>query len=221
MKPTHLIPLVLVVAACNLFRKDKNEDVAADGAAVTTATGTVGTTAPSLLDKALSFVSGGPFEGEITMNVTNKDKPVETVVYMVKGPKMRFNMPEKRPGESGYAIFDTTTKKVTTVIDSRKMAMVIDLNGAMGNMATRAANAQGNSHVDRTGKTDTVAGYLRSHQGHLRQRRQDGPLSRQGHLLSEDAQHANGVDGGARRGWIPLRAGHHGRSRARRRPAWT
>ncbi len=112
----------------------------------------------SLVQDALSFVSGGPFEGEITMTTTNAGRPPQTTVYMVKGTKLRFTS-STGPAAGGYAIFDATAKKMTTVTDSQKTAMVIDLNNQVG--ADLASGGPGASKVtiDKTGKTDTVVGY--------------------------------------------------------------
>lgn len=155
MNKVHALAVIaLVAAACNNGKKD-----GASGAATTTSSSAsaaaTSTATPSLLQSALSLVSGGPFEGEITMTMTNAGKPPETIVYSVKGPKMRFVVPSPRAAGS-YTIFDTTAKKMMTVNDAQKSVMVIDLNGPMG---AAAASVAKKATVDKTGKSDTVAGY--------------------------------------------------------------
>jgi Domain of unknown function (DUF4412) len=168
MKARVLAPLLLVVLSdCNLLKK--TGDAADGGAATADSTGTTGATAPtsppSVLDKALSFLSGGPFEGEITMTTSGGgNDQTHTVVYLVKGQKMRFNTPVRAPGGgNAYVIVDSSTKKMISVTDSNKTAMVMDMNNnpmnpAGGAQAALAAAAP-KATVDKTGKTDTVAGY--------------------------------------------------------------
>ncbi len=158
-----IVPLVMVVVGCN----KAGSATAADGGTATadTAAATTKAAAPSIVDKALSFLGAGPFEGEITMNVNEAGKPAHTITYDVKGTKMRFDAPaEAGPAGGGYVIFDGANKKMTTVNDAKKMAMVMDMNGmggAMGGMANPAAAqaAQAKPNIEKTGKTDTVAGY--------------------------------------------------------------
>jgi len=156
-----LVPAFVVLADCNLLKKEGDgtdggvtTTTASSGSAATTATAT-----PGLLDKALSFLSGGPFQGSLTMTITSAGKPPQTMVYMIKGTKMRFNTPVGDRRGSGYVIVDTTGTKMTTVMDAQKMAMVVDMSSQAGGQISAAAAAKQPSSIDRTGKTDTVAGY--------------------------------------------------------------
>jgi hypothetical protein len=153
-----LVPALALLVQCNMLKK--TGDTSADGgAAPAGSTTTSTTTLGSLVQGALSFVSGGPFEGEITMNVTDAGKPPHTIVYMVKGTKMRFDAPVSTgPGAGSYIIFDVPTKKLTTVNDAQKTALLIDMSNQPGADVSAAA-AAAKSTVDKTGKTDTVAGY--------------------------------------------------------------
>ncbi|HEY1960395.1 MAG TPA: DUF4412 domain-containing protein [Polyangiaceae bacterium] len=158
MKKLALILALTLPLACS---KDKT-DSAATSAASASASATTATTAatPSLLDKALSFVTGGPFEGEITMQMTDEGRPPRTMLYAVKGNKMRFDVPGRGAEGDSYAIMDGDTKKMVTVTDSKKMAFEMDMNAAGNPMAAAAAaNAAAKPNVEKTGKTDTVAGY--------------------------------------------------------------
>lgn len=130
----------------------------ADGGAVAASTSSSTSPIGSLVDKALSFVSTSPFEGEITMNVSDTGKPPHTIVYDVKGTKMRFDAPSDAAREGGgYMIFDSAAKKMTTVTDAKKMAFTIDMNKAPSADPTAASAKK--PMIDKTGKTDTVAGY--------------------------------------------------------------
>jgi hypothetical protein len=162
-KALFLVPVCAVVAlACN-----KTESTATSGASTTstttatTAAATTTAATPGIVDKALSFIGAGPFEGAITMNNTSGEHPAKTINYEVKGTKMRFESPEERgPMAGSYVIFDTTAKKMTMVDDTKKTAMVMDM-GAMGGMTPGgpAMPAGPKPNVEKTGKTDTVAGY--------------------------------------------------------------
>ena len=163
MKTTlFLIPACALAFACN---KSESTTTAAtsDPATTTTAapTTTTQSAAGSIVDKALSFVGAGgnAFEGEITMSATDAGKPAKVITYDVKGPKMRFEAPDTAgPMSGGYVIFDTASKKMIAVQDAKKTAMVMDV-GAMDTMTNPAGGAHPTPTVDKTGKTDTVAGY--------------------------------------------------------------
>ena len=160
-KLTLIASVVMVVGGCKQTASTSGAD--GGGAVATADSAGTKTTATSVVDKALSFLGGGPFEGEITMNVTEPGKPPHTITYDVKGTKMRFDAPaEAGPMGGGYVIFDTTNKKMTAVNDARKSAFVMDMNGAgpmgMQNPAIAQA-AQKKPNIEKTGKTDTVAGY--------------------------------------------------------------
>jgi hypothetical protein len=146
--------VLLSFAACS--KTKTGQTAAADAAAAAPASAA---TTTSLVQKALSFLTGGPFEGEITTSMTMAGKPTQTITYVVKGDKMRFDVPTHvGPAGDSYALFDRTTKKITTVTDSKKMAFVIDM-GAAPHMVGSAATSQTKPEVQKTGKMDTVAGY--------------------------------------------------------------
>jgi hypothetical protein len=153
MNKVHaLAAIALLAAGCNNSKKDGTSGATA-GSAGSSSVAPLSTT--SLLQSAMSFLSGGPFEGEITMAVTSVGKPPQTIVYEVKGQKMRFVAPSSR-GVSTYTIFDGSTRKLMTVTDAQKTVMVVDLNGPM---PTAAGAGGGKAAIDRTGKSDTIAGY--------------------------------------------------------------
>ena len=154
---TTSLSLVVVTALISLTACDKllHRGAGADAAASAAATSTT----PSLADKALSFVMGGIFEGELTVDLTHKgDAAKRTMVYAVKGDKFRMDMPKgDHGGDAGYMLFDNGAKKMFIVSDVRKSAVAVDTTKAKAD-AANAAKADP-PKVTRTGKMDTVAGY--------------------------------------------------------------
>ncbi len=146
------------LAGCSYF--DKAHGANADGGApAASGTATAGSVVGNLVDKALSFVTDKPFEGEIAMNVTDGTKAPHAILFDIKGQKMRFDMPsEALAAGGGYAIYDASTKKITSVSDAKKMAFVIDMNQEPTGPGADPAMAK-KPNIDKTGKTDTVAGY--------------------------------------------------------------
>jgi hypothetical protein len=160
-----LVPVCMVALACKTESSSTTTSTSGSSSAGTTtaatATATSTSAAGAIVDKALSFLgaTGGPFEGEITMMVTDPVKPPpKSITYDVKGTKLRFEAPDSGgPMSGGYVIFDTTAKKMTAVNDAKKTAMVMDV-GAFQGLAPGAA-AGPKPTVDKTGKSDVVAGY--------------------------------------------------------------
>ncbi len=158
MKRYLALGAIVMLGGCGMLKK--SGDTGEAGATASSNSAVTTTAAPSIVDKALSFVTGTtPFEGEITMNVSEKGKTLHTITYDVKGTKMRFDAPaENGPMSGGYVIFDSATKQMQTVNDAKKMAFTIDMNRAP-QAAGAAAAAAKKPNIDRTGKMDTVAGY--------------------------------------------------------------
>jgi hypothetical protein len=160
-KALFLVPLCALFA-CKTESTSTTTTSGSGSAGTTAATPTTTSTVGAIVDKALSFIGGGgPFEGEITMTNTDPNKPpAKTITYEIKGTKMRFEAPDTAgPMSGGYVIFDTTGKKMTAVNDAKKTAMVMDL-GALQAFAPGGANPTApKPTIDKTGKTETVAGY--------------------------------------------------------------
>ncbi len=124
---------------------------------------------------SLAFLNG--FEGEIDAFMKDSSKPGAQPVplaVLIKTGKAKIELPEtvtkgagNMLGEKAYAIYDSGGKKLTVVSDSKKEAIVLDLNssgktfsgmsppGAPGHPGAPATPTK----VTKTGKTDTVAGY--------------------------------------------------------------
>jgi hypothetical protein len=130
----------------------------------------------------LSFLSSGsPFEGEIALSMQEKKsgKPPVNLVYQVKPPKMRLDVPPEAAPQTGGApsgrgaksvwmLIDPPQKKMWAITDDDKKAIVFD----MSKMADEAKKLRGGGaaagggasnkpppKITKTGKTDEVAGY--------------------------------------------------------------
>ena len=103
-----MVPVCAFAFACNKTESSTTATTDASTASTTTATQASGPSA--IVEKALSFLTGGPFEGAITMNNTSGDKPSKAITYEVKGTKMRFESPEDHgPMANSYVIFGIRT----------------------------------------------------------------------------------------------------------------
>jgi hypothetical protein len=119
------------LAACSHSSADSTADVAAAATATASAAPSA-SASPSVVDQALSFLSGGkPFEGEITTTMTRAGKPPMVLVFTTKGTKGRFSE-SPSTGDVSYVIEDFASNKATTVSDSKKTAMVMSTDGIYG-----------------------------------------------------------------------------------------
>jgi hypothetical protein len=131
----------------------------------------------------LSFLSGGPFEGEIALQFQDKKsgKPPQTLVYEVKQPKMRLDVPPETlasagpgspiKGKSVWMLVDPPQKKMWAVTDDEKKAIVFDLEKMADDMKKLRGSSGGGSHtpgtsgskpppkIEKTGKKEKVCGY--------------------------------------------------------------
>ena len=158
MKNAMIAGAVLVtLVGCSKLTGKGNEEAHGDAAAAVSSAST--TSAGSIVDKALSFLSGGPFEGAITMSMTDAGKPAETLTYMVKGEKMRFDRPTGP--DPGYVIVDGPAKKFISVDEKKKLAIEMTMDGMQGMAGGHAAAAAAAKKptIDKTGKMETIAGY--------------------------------------------------------------
>ena len=137
--------------------------------------GTDGALAATDASAGLAFLSD--FEGEIDAFTKDSAKPNAqpvNLVLMVKAGKIRVDIPEGLAkgvapgplGDKGYAIFDSSAKKLTIVSDAKKEAILLDLNNSGKALSGLTPGAPGHpgapatpSKITKTGKTDTVAGY--------------------------------------------------------------
>ena len=116
------------------------------------------------------------FEGEIGMSAKGKFSGQEgagapaSFSLLVKDGKFRFDVPEGIAGAKGlgkaYVLVMPADKKLYAVLDDKKQAVLIDLDQlatqtkSFGGAATPHQPSGGTPpQVEKTGKTDTVAGY--------------------------------------------------------------
>ncbi len=110
---------------------------------------------PSLAQKALSFLGGAAFEGEVTSDVSSKMMPKTSIVYRFKGDKLRYDLPANAGIGGGWVLVDTTTHKTYMINDTQKMVMTIDPDAKPAVAPTPADEPK----ITKTGKHETVAGY--------------------------------------------------------------
>jgi hypothetical protein len=158
--------VLLALAACNRLKSGS-----ADGGESTSGGG------------FLSFLAGGPFEGEIALQLQDKKagKPPQTLVYEVKQPKMRLDVPPETlasagpgspvKGKSVWMLVDPPQKKMWAVTDDEKKAIVFDLNKMADDIKKLGPGSSGAPHtpsasggkpppkIEKTGKKDKVCGY--------------------------------------------------------------
>jgi uncharacterized protein DUF4412 len=146
------------LAACSHSSDGATADVVVAASASASASPAPSATSPSVVDKALSFLSGGPFEGEITMSITPEVRPAFSTVFDVKGEKMRFSAPSSALGqERRYSLVDFGNKKMVDISDTNKTAMILNWDEVMG---AAAARKKPSVTPVATGRKDVVAGYV-------------------------------------------------------------
>jgi hypothetical protein len=129
----------------------------------------------------LSFLTGGPFEGEIALQFQDKKsaKPPTNLVYEVKQPKMRLDIPPETmqsagssaplKGKSVWMLVDPPQKKMWAVSDDEKKAIVFDLDKMAEDMKRMRGASSGTPHpsapskpppkIEKTGKKEKICGY--------------------------------------------------------------
>jgi hypothetical protein len=159
------LSVLLVLVGCSRLRGDSSDGGESSGGGL------------------LSFLSGGPFEGEIALQIQDKKsgKPPQTLVYEVKQPKMRLDVPPDAvasagpgspvKGKSVWMLVDPPQKKMWAVTDDEKKAIVFDLGKMADDMkkmhpgSSGAPSTPGSSggkpppKIEKTGKTDKICGY--------------------------------------------------------------
>ena len=80
-----------------------------------------------LAQKALSFVSGAVFEGEVTADVEGTATGgTRSTVFSFKGDKLRYDLTATQPAVAGWVLVDTTARKAYMINDAQKMYMTVD-----------------------------------------------------------------------------------------------
>ena len=115
-------------------------------------------TAVLLLALATPLAAQSSFEGAIAMTVTSDGGKSSEVNYLVKGSKVRMEMPGGR-GETMVMIFDVAEKRMVMLMAAQKMYMEQEISGPPAEAADKANAAK----ITRTGKFETIAGYKCEH----------------------------------------------------------
>jgi Domain of unknown function (DUF4412) len=95
------------------------------------------------------LLSDGPFEGAITLHLSGGGEQGDAI-YHVKDQRVRLDL----PGDAGPGAFVFDTKKNTGAILGRDGKLVASLGSAPA-----AARSGTPPVIERTGKTDSIAGY--------------------------------------------------------------
>jgi hypothetical protein len=170
------VALVAVLASSLVACKKKPDPAKLAGAAASTSAMPAPAAAPG--GGGASKFAG--FEGRIQLAVKGRlgggaEKPMDVAVgILVKDGKLRADVPPGvAPADAGplYLIIEAEAKKVYAVMETKKQAMLFDLDKlapqleAMAKGVTRGAGGAGGSSVKpmpsgtMTGKNDKVAGY--------------------------------------------------------------
>jgi len=166
-------PALLLVACVVLAGCPKKDAASGDGGEASSSSGGGG---------ILSFLSGTPFEGEIALQITDRKagKPPMNMVYEVKSPKMRLDLPadvtkgaakQGFGGKNVWMLVDPPQKKMWAVTDDEKKAILFDLDKMKDDMKKLGAGGGGAGpgkpsaptkpppKITKTGKMDKVCGY--------------------------------------------------------------
>ena len=98
----------------------------------------------------------GEFEGVLHMTTSHADTDMKSAMdWYLKGDKGRMEM-SRGEGRTSVMIFDATTRTMQMAMPGQKSYMEFSLAGERGE---HLAQAFENQVVERTGKTETIAGY--------------------------------------------------------------
>jgi hypothetical protein len=168
---------VIVLLAWSLFACKKKPDPAELAGAPPSASSAA---APAAAPGGSGAAKFAGFEGRLQVAVKGRlgggaDKPLDLALgILVKNGKLRADVPPGvAPGDAGpvYLIIEAEAKRVYAVMETKKQAMLFDLEKlapqleAMAKGVTRGAGGAGGtggkpmSSATKTGKNETVAGY--------------------------------------------------------------
>lgn len=157
--------ILVCVAIVSLAACQKKTDASAEGG--TAAAGSATSGGGGVVAKGLSFLTGGPMEGEMDILVKNP-KSSGTIKMFAKATKQRMEMTMSDKSAKGAMIMDETKKEMIMLDDEKKTAMIMHLD-AEGKPSTpggpsAVGNPGGGGNAPKeeckpTGKSDTVAGY--------------------------------------------------------------
>jgi hypothetical protein len=114
--------------------------------------------------KAATSSSGGEFEGSIAMKVQAQEQRDMQMTYFLKGKQTRIEttIPDVPEG-SAVMLWDTEGGKITTLMPSRKMYVIMDLKQAAEDFkGVKKAHGEDDTEFPKltnTGKKETIAGH--------------------------------------------------------------
>lgn len=143
-----LVCIALFAAACSKTEQPSTNSAASSPSAVSS--------------------GGGDFEGTIAMKMETENQTGAEMTYFLKGRHTRIetkvaNLPEG----SAVMLWDLEAGKITTLMPSRKMYMVMDMKTAAEDMkAMKKSHGQEETEFPKltpTGKQETIAGHTCEH----------------------------------------------------------
>lgn len=151
----------------------KGKEQAPAAVASATALGSAGSLPPAAASSGLAVLDG--FEGEIAVTTQGKlaskagSAAPASFTLLVKDGKFRFDVPEGLAGAQAlgkaYVLAMPADKKLYAVMDDKKQAVLVDLDQlaaqakSFGGAAAHAPSHGSPPQVEKTGKTEIVAGY--------------------------------------------------------------
>jgi len=98
------------------------------------------------------------FEGTVSMTINGDNGPGQSMTYMLKDGKMRFEL----GGGKMAAIIDPATQHMIVIMTAQRMYMEQNFGAAAASMQAQAG-AMKTPTITRTGKIETIAGYKCEH----------------------------------------------------------
>lgn len=113
-----------------------------------------------LLALVATSLGAQSFEGAITMNVTDARGRGMDVSYLVKDGRIRMDFSQGGPGEAGAMIFIPAERRMLVLVAEQRMYMeqTVPTPADVG-----ARGGSGKATIERTGRTETIAGYQCEH----------------------------------------------------------
>jgi hypothetical protein len=120
--------------------------------------------AASALAAAPLRLSAQGFEGVVTYTMNPTSTQPGTMVYQVKGTKVRADVSNLKGGPPGgmYVLMDASVGKMTSVMPAQKVYMTVDMK-AMGEQMKQRDPGNRAGKITKTGKTETIAGHKCEH----------------------------------------------------------
>jgi hypothetical protein len=164
MRKLVTLGVVLSLCACNLMKKSAATDEG--GTAAASSAGTTSAGGGGIVSKGLSFLTGGPMQGEIDFMIKSEKGENGTVNMLIKGTKQRMEM--TMAGKNNAVIMDGDKKEMIVLDEDKKTAMIMKLDsdgspggpgGPSGKPSGGGSGGAPKNDCVPNGKSDTVAGY--------------------------------------------------------------